>query len=127
MNNKLLRPVIDYKKFFPEGVTMIDSINASEISSVTMTTYKQYTKQYTDKDTDRINWSIKIKLKNGSETVATFSNLDEALNAQKLIHSLHFRSMTFIYVIKTRSKKTPTSDIITNSSFIFEEAINHLD
>ena len=123
MNNKLLRPVIDYKKFFPEGVTMIDSINASEISSVTMTTYKPYT----DKDTDRINWSIKIKLKNGSETVATFSNLDEALNAQKLIHSLHFRSMTFIYVIKTRSKKTFISDIITNSSFVFEEAMNHLD
>jgi hypothetical protein len=123
MNNKVLKPVIDYKKFFPEGVTMIDSINASEISSVTMTTYRPYT----DKDTDRINWSIKIKLKNGSETVATFSNLDEALNAQKLIHSLHFRSMTFIYVIRTRSRKTFVSDIITNSSFVFEEAINHLD
>ncbi len=123
MHNKVLKPVIDYKKFFPEGVTMIDSINASEISSVTMTTYKPYT----DKDIDRINWSVKIKLKNGSETVATFSNLDEAFDAQKVIHSLHFRSMTFIYVIKTRSKKTFISDIITNSSFIFEEAMNHLD
>ena len=121
MNNKVLKPVIDYKKFFPEGVTMIDSINASEISSVTMTTYKPY------KDTDEKNWTIRIKLKNGSETVATFSNLDEALNAQKLIHSLHFRSMTFIYVIRTRSKKTFISDIITNSSFVFEEAMNHLD
>ena len=123
MNNKVLKPVIDYKKFFPEGVTMIDSINASEISSVTMTTYKQHT----DKDIDKINWNVKIKLKNGSETVATFSKLDEALDAQKVIHSLHFRSMTFIYVIKTRSKKTFISDIITNSSFIFEEAMNHLD
>ena len=123
MNNKVLKPVIDYKKFFPEGVTMIDSINASEISSVTMTTYKPYT----DKDTDEKNWTIRIKLKNGSEASASFSKLDEALNAQKLIHSLHFRSMTFIYVIKTRSKKTFISDIITNSSFVFEEAINHLD
>ena len=123
MNNKVLKPVIDYKKFFPEGVTMIDSINASEISSVTMTIYKPYT----DKDTDEKNWTIRIKLKNGSETSARFSNLDEALNAQKIIHSLHFRSMTFIYVIKTRSKKTFISDIITNSSFIFEEAMNHLD
>ena len=123
MNNKVLKPVIDYKKFFPEGVTMIDSINASEISSVTMTTYKPYT----DKDTDEKNWTIRIKLKNGSEASARFSKLDEALNAQKLIHSLHFRSMTFIYVIKTRSKKTFISDIITNSSFVFEEAINHLD
>lgn len=123
MNNKILKPVIDYKKFFPEGVTMIDSINASEISSVTMTAYKSYA----DKDIDKINWSVKIKLKNGSETVAIFSKLDEALNAQKLIHSLHFRSMTFIYVIRTRSKKTFISDIITNSSFVFEEAMNHLD
>ena len=120
MNNKVLKPVIDYKKFFPEGVIMIDSINASEISS---TTYKPFT----GKDTDEKSWSIKIKLKNGSETVATFSKLDEALNAQKLIHSLHFRSMTFIYVIRTRSKKTFISDIITNSSFVFEEAMNHLD
>jgi len=116
MNNKVLKPVIDYKKFFPEGVTMIDSINASEISSVT-----------TDKCIDKINWRVKIKLKNGSETVAIFSKLDEALDAQKIIHSLHFRSMTFIYVIRTRSKKTFISDIITNSSFVFEEAMNHLD
>lgn len=116
MNNKVLKPVIDYKKFFPEGVKMIDSINASEISSVT-----------TDKVIDKINWRVRIKLKNGSETVAIFSKLDEALNAQKIIHSLHFSSMTFIYVIKTRSKKTFISDIITNSSFVFEEAINHLD
>lgn len=123
MKNKVLKPVIDYKKFFPEGVTMIDSINASEISSVTMTAYKTHT----DKDIDKINWSVRIKLKNGSETVATFSKLDEALDAQKVIHSLHFRSMTFIYVIKTRSKKTFISDIITNSSFVFEEAMNHLD
>ena len=119
MNNKVLKPVIDYRKFFPEGVTMIDSINASEISSVTMTTYQPHTGE--------INWSVRIKLKNGSETAAIFSKLDEALNAQKLIHSLHFHSMTFIYVIKTRSKKTFISDIITNSSFVFEEAINHLD
>ena len=116
MNNKVLKPVIDYKKFFPEGVTMIDSINASEISSVT-----------TDKDIDKINRRVRIKLKNGSETVAIFSKLDEAFDAQKIIHSLHFRSMTFIYVIKTRSEKTFISDIITNSSLVFEEAMNHLD
>ena len=123
MGERPLEPVISHEKFFPNGVTVIDSVNASEISSVTMTAHKPYT----NRDSDEKYWTIRIKLKNGSETSARFSNNEEASEAHKLIHSLHFRSMTFIYVIKTRSTKTFISDIITNNSIILEEAIKYLD